>query len=174
MKEIETFSIDQFNFVSREYDFDHGWPLLLKIFKICGRSVLTFVVEGMDGLIKEALGGTISQDQMKSMTVMEILNKIDREKMGDAFGAFLDRLEPESFVKLTEDILQNTWIVDADKNRQPINCNLHFKGKYGIVLKLLRKVLVLQYQDSFQGLLSGLTEPSKSVAKPVVARVVAR
>lgn len=174
MKSVETFTINDTSFVAMEYDFDQGWPLFLKIFKICGRPFLTFLLEGLDGLIKDMLGGELSKEQALKMDVTEVISKIDRAKVIESFTSLLDRIEPEMLMPLTQEILSTTEIVDGDKSRRKIDFNRDFKGKYGLVMKLLRKVLVLQYSDSFQGLLSGLSVPNKSAVTQPNARVVAR
>lgn len=175
MKDVEFHSIDGLNFVTEEYAFDFGWPLFISLLKVCGKSILSFLFEGLDGIIKETLSGSASKEKVLSMDVMELLGKIDRSKVVGAFESFFERLDPVGTMQLTKEILSTTKIVASDKTRREIDFVSDFKGKYGTVIKLLRNVLTMQFQSSFQGLLSGLTDQSKSEPKvPVMSRVVAR
>ncbi len=172
MKERIFYEIDGFHFTSEEYDFEQGWPLFAKLLQICGKAVLSFLFEGLEGLLKGALSGEESKQDLLSMQVTEVLSKLDKTKIVDSCDSFFQRLDPSSMMPLTSEILSKTDIVTADKKHRPIDFKIDLKGEYGTVIKLLRKVLVYQYQSSFQKLLSGLAEPIKSAPVQTIGTIV--
>lgn len=171
MKEIEFYKVDDLNFTTQEYDYDVGMPLFWTLFRLCGTPLFSFLLEGLDGFIKEIVDGAYTKDEIKSMGTMEILAKIDKTKTIKAIDHFVQNVQPSVMMELTREILKTTWIVDDQQKRREINFKTDFKGKYGTSLKLLKTVLMLQFSSVFQGVLSGGAETSKTerVVGPVLA-----
>lgn len=174
MKEIEHFEIDGLNFTTQEFDYDVGAPLFWRLLKLCGKGLMSFLFEGVSGLLSELSSGETTKEEAAKMDVMEIFQKLDRSKVVEAVDFFLQNIEPESMMSLTQKILQTTWIIDGNKERREINWKLDFKGKYGTSFKLLKHVLMLQYASVFQNVLSGIAETNKTEMKVVGKAVVAR
>ena len=181
MKERESFNIDGIDFQTQEYDFDYGFTLFAKLFKMFGKTAFSFLIQGLDGILKDLISGNISQNELLSLSKFELLAKIDRSKISEYFDYFFDKFDPLSLVPLAHDILISTWIIDTTKSpapRREINYKTDFKGKYGTALKVLKTVLGLQFASSFQGLLATSSEQIKSekVKEPQtqVHKIVAR
>ena len=179
-QDIEFYEIDGLNFTTQEFDYDVGAPLLWRLFKMCGKSVLAFLFEGVSGLIKELASGEVTKEEVDSMDTVEMIKRLDKSKVVEAIDYFLQNIDPEEMVKpdgtgLQQKILKTTWIVDKEtKNRRDINWKLDFKGKYGTSFKLLKHVLMLQYASVFQNVLSGSDDQSKTTKKVVGKMLVAK
>lgn len=172
MRDTLHHEIDDIHFVTHEYDFDEGWPLFCTLFKLLGKPFLTLLIEGFEGVIKEFVGG---EKDVFSMDVMSILSKIDKSKVIDSIDSFVEKLDPELVLPLTDLILAKTEIVTPEKKHAPLNAvnkNKYLKGKYGLFIRLIKDVLKYQYSQSFQqlsGLLTAQPESGKTIKSKVTA-----
>ncbi len=122
MQRSTEFAVGDRRYQTTQYPATKGLKLLTRLSKIVGKPL--------------------------GMFASRLDEKATPDLIGNAIEAMLAQVDEEIVVKLVDDILSSTQIIENSTYR-PINFNIDFAGSYGHLFKVIKEILSFQYSDFF-------------------------
>ena len=145
MKNSKNINLGDFVYHTTKYSATSGTKLLLKLARLLSKAASGMLGSGM---IKEG-------DELNALAdIKGVLDKkLDPASIGAGIEKIFDMLDEETGMALIMRILDTTSVIINDK-KMPLKSeyfDLHFTGKYLELFKLLKDVLLFQYEDFLVG-----------------------